>query len=236
MVRMPADFEDKHNRYYETTRQEQNRGRILAPGAQYLVHLFRGGYLGDDYKDGRGRKLLDVGCGSGFNAVTMCMLGWDVTGCEINETVVDHARKTVAEYGYDIPVDLGENERLRYEDGSFDFLLSMNVIHYAQSREAMDRTVEEYSRVLKPGGRVLVVTTTQDNWLLKNAEYLDSNRMRVRIPGDYRQNEILYVFQNQNELRNMFKPYFSQIRTGKNRTDFFTRTLKHRLLTGVKTA
>ena len=156
-------FKAKHVSYYRDERAAQNKGRICVPGMQYLVHLLRGGYLGEDLKNGRNRKLLDVGCGSGFNAVTMSMLGWDVTGCEINEDIVAHAKETCRSYGYEIPVDVGENEHLPYADATFDFLLSMNVIHYAESRQGMERSIREYARILKPGGRILLFTIAKNS-------------------------------------------------------------------------
>lgn len=229
-----SETAQKHNGYYRDVRVAQNKGRISVPGFQYLVHLLRGGYLGDDYKDGRGRKLLDVGCGSGFNAVTMAMMGWDVTGCEISPDIVRHARGSMAEYGYNIPVGVGTNENLPYPDAAFEFLLSMNVIHYAQSYEAIQRSVREYTRVLKQGGRLLMFTISPESWLLKNAEPVSGNMMRVKRDDDYREGELLYVFNDCQELEDEFSPWLTDILTGSNRTDFFTRTLHHWLITGIR--
>lgn len=223
-----------HEAYYKGFRREQNQGRIAAPGMQQLVHLFRGGYLGDDYRDGRGRKLLDVGCGSGFNSVTMAMLGWDVCGCEISPEIAAHARESMAGYGFDIPVEVGNNETLPYADGSFDFLLSMNVIHYAQSPEAMRNSVREYGRVLKPGGRILMFTITPESWLLERAKPVSENLMQVRREDDYRTDELLFVFRDKEELEGAFADVFEDIRIGTNRTDLFTRVLHHWLLTGAR--
>lgn len=223
-----------HEAYYKGFRREQNQGRIAAPGMQQLVHLFRGGYLGEDYRDGRGRKLLDVGCGSGFNAVTMAMLGWDVCGCEISQEIVAHARESMAGYGFDIPVEVGDNEHLPYPDASFDFLLSMNVLHYARSPEAMRASVREYGRVLKPGGRILLFTITPESWLLDRAEAISENLMRIRREDDYRTDELLFIFRDKDELENAFTDVFEDVRIGTNRTDLFTRVLHHWLLTGAR--
>jgi SAM-dependent methyltransferase len=201
---------------------------------QYLIHLLRGGYLGDEYCDGQSRKLLDVGCGSGFNCVTFAMMGWDVSGCEINEEVCAHARETIAGYGYDISIDVGENENLPYDDGTFDFLFSMNVIHYVQSEEAARRTVSEYARVLKTGGRVFISTNHPDNWLVKHCEELGSHMVRITVPGDYRDRQTLFLFDSELMLEESLSPHFSQIVTGENRFDFFTRTLRHLIVTGVR--
>ncbi len=234
MVNMSEDFEHRHNEYYRATRHAQNSNRISAPGMQYLVHLLRGGYLDRGLQEGNGRKMLDVGCGSGFNSVTFAMMGWEVEACEINQEIVEHARRTIKAYGFDIHVKIGENENLPYEDGSFDFLLSMNVIHYVQGEEAVKKTIDEYARVLKKGGRILLSTNHPDNWILQGAEHVRKNVIKVNLPGDYRDGQNLFLFSSEEMLARYFSSHFGEIMTGENRFDFFTKQVRNLLLTGIK--
>ena len=234
MVRMGKEFQERHNRYYADERPGQNRGRISAPGAQYLVHLLRGGYLGDEWKDGAGRRALDVGCGSGFNAVTLAMMGWRVSATEINPEIVEHARKTAGEYGHEIDIVEGENERLPFEDGSFDLLVSFGVIHYCASAEAVDRAAREHARVLRPGGLLVLVTNHRDNWTLQGGTPLEGDMIRVHNPGDYRDGQDLFLFRDPDHLRSTFEPGFRDIRVGMNRSEFFTRQLVHYALSGFR--
>lgn len=234
MVNLPKPFVEKHNQYYENIRGAENVGRISSPGSQYIIQLLKGGYLGEEYKEGLGRKILDVGCGSGFNCVSFAMMGWHVFGCEISDHIVAHARETINNYGYNATIVVGENEKVPFPDSMFDFLLSMNVIHYVQTEIGLRKTIEEYARLLKPGGRLLISTNHPKNWLLEGCEPVDLNRVRVSLSGDYRDGEILYLFHTREELCDKFSPYFCEIMLGENRLDFFSRTLRHWILTAVK--
>ncbi len=234
MVNMPKEFEKQHSEYYASTRSSQNSGRISAPGMQYLVHLLKGGYLGNELRDGAGKKMVDVGCGSGFNSVTFAMMGWHVEACEINKDIVKHARETVLKYGFDINIKIGENEHLPYSDGMFDLLLSMNVIHYVQSEEAVKKTIQEYARVLKKGGRLILSTNHPENWLLDRHHQLNGNLIRVNFPGDYRDGQTLFLFRSRDMLHSYFSTHFEKIMVGENRFDFFTKTIRNWVLTGIK--
>lgn len=234
MVNISDRFVEKHNDYYSGVRSGQNKDRIVSPGSQYLIHLLKGGYLGGDYIQGRGRKILDVGCGSGFNCISFAMMGWQVYGCEITEAIAEHALTTIQRYGFDAEILVGENENIPFPEGMFDFLLSLNVIHYLRSEEAVQKTISEYARVLKPGGRFFLSTNHPENWILQDSEPLEGQRFRVSLPGDYRDGEILYLFNKKADLEKNFSPFFDKIMAGENRVDFFSRTLRHWILTGVK--
>jgi ubiquinone/menaquinone biosynthesis C-methylase UbiE len=55
---------------------------------------------------------------------------------------------------------LGHAERLPFPEGSFDLVMSTDVIHHIGDREAYFR---EAARVLRPGGRIVTVTDSADD-------------------------------------------------------------------------
>ncbi|KWT91553.1 class I SAM-dependent methyltransferase [Candidatus Magnetominusculus xianensis] len=219
--------------YYRGERSKQNEGRITSPGNQYLIHLIKGGYL-CDYSNCNQLKVLDVGCGSGFNLVSFAMMGWQVYGCEISEGVVDHAKTSIQQYGYHAEIKVGDNQDTHFPSNYFDLLLSMNVIHYVPSEEGIQNTIKEYARVLKKSGRVIMMTNHPDNWILRNGELVGNNLIRINNSNDYRHGEIFYVFKNRKELKEKYSHYFSDLQIGENQQEFFTRRLKHFILTGIK--
>lgn len=231
---MNPDFVARHGSYYDNIRSKENAGRISAPGNQYLVHLLRGGYLGDTWRDGQGRKALDVGCGSGYNAVTLSLLGWKASAVDITPEIVEHAKETAAPYGEPIDFRVGENESLPFDDDEFDLLISVGVIHYCPSAKAIERSVKEYARVLSSGGMLILVTNHPDNWILKGAESQGGDMVLVRQTGDYRDKQRLFLFRDLDHLTTTFEPYFCNIRTGVNRTEFFRRTLVHQVMAAEK--
>lgn len=101
--------------------------------------------------DGRWKgRLLDVGCGNGSFLATMRGLGWEVVGVE-----PDAEAAKLAQERFEIPVSLGTLEDARLPDRSFDAVTLCQVIEHLPDPFALLR---ECRRVLRPGGRVVVIT------------------------------------------------------------------------------
>ena len=106
---------------------------------------------------GRGKTLLDIGCGSGHTAIQAAKLGARVTGIDVAENLIDHARRCAREAGLDIRFDVGDAEDLPYADGSFDAVISLIGAMFAPRPE---RVVSEFARVLQPGGKLYLANWT----------------------------------------------------------------------------
>ena len=105
----------------------------------------------------RQQSLLDVGCGAGQTALPAAKRGAHVTGIDVAENLIDHARQRAREAGLDIRFDVGDAEDLPYADSSFDALISLIGAMFAPRPEHM---VRECARVLKPGGKLYMANWT----------------------------------------------------------------------------
>ncbi len=95
-------------------------------------------------------RLLDVGCGGGGVAAKATALGWTATGIDIAPRNVDSLRNM----GFDAEVvDL--NGALPFPDRSFS---CVTFIEVAEHLVRAEHTFSEISRVLIPGGKVLLTT------------------------------------------------------------------------------
>ena len=103
------------------------------------------------------KNLLDVGCGSGQTAIPAAKKGNKVTGVDIAENLIQHARKRAFEAKLSIQFDVGDAEDLPYEDSEFDVAISMFGAMFAPRPECV---VSEFSRVLKPGGQLYMANWT----------------------------------------------------------------------------
>lgn len=108
-----------------------------------------------------GERVLDVGCGPGFLACDMAEAvapDGHVVGIDVSEQMLTVARSQVAERGLSDRVDLrqGDAQALDLPDGSVDVLVSTQVYEYVAD---VDRALQEAHRVLRPGGRLLVLDT-----------------------------------------------------------------------------
>jgi SAM-dependent methyltransferase len=96
-----------------------------------------------------GGRLLDVGCGSGVFLKRMQELGWRVEGVESDPQA---ARRVACE---GIPVHVGDLAALKLKSDGFDAVTMSHLIEHVADPLALLR---ECHRILKPGGRMVVVT------------------------------------------------------------------------------
>ena len=99
-----------------------------------------------------GSRGLDAGCGAGARDVfTYWQAGFDIFGIDAVEENILEARRLHPEIGERVSVvDLRES--LAYRDSSFDFVLCNAVIQHIEPAIALETTLPELARVLRPGG------------------------------------------------------------------------------------
>jgi 2-polyprenyl-3-methyl-5-hydroxy-6-metoxy-1,4-benzoquinol methylase len=93
-------------------------------------------------------KVLDIGCGRGLLLHKLRQHGWTPMGTELNEEAAIYARERLG-----LPVTTQMVEEAGFADGEFDLVILWHVLEHVQSPRAMLR---EVSRILKPGGTLLV--------------------------------------------------------------------------------
>lgn len=103
--------------------------------------------------DLRGKTVLDIGCGSGAIAVLLAgQLGaGKVIGIDVEEPVINEARKRAAAAGLSDKIDIQivEPGPLPFEGESFDVVYSKDSIIHIPDKEAL---CQDVFRVLHPGG------------------------------------------------------------------------------------
>ena len=97
--------------------------------------------------DGRGLRLLDIGCGSGYDLIRLRRAGWSVAGVEVDPEAAARAR----EQGLDVRTGLVSDAR--FEPASFDRIVMMHVLEHLHDPAA---ALREVRRLLRPGGRALI--------------------------------------------------------------------------------
>lgn len=130
-----------------TSRMDRVLGHIMAllPGFHDNAWL---SVLG--LKSSECGKLLDVGCGNGVFLARMRKLGWDVVGVEPDGQAADIARRQ-----FGLEVFEGTLEQAGFPDRSFEAVSLSHVIEHVYDPAALLR---ECRRVLKPGGKLVIVT------------------------------------------------------------------------------
>jgi ubiquinone/menaquinone biosynthesis C-methylase UbiE len=107
-----------------------------------------------------GSAVLEVAPGPGYFCIELAKLGaYSITGLDISHTFVEIARKKAAEAGVQADFRQGNVSNLPFGDDTFDFLLCRAAFkNFGQPVRAL----QEMCRVLKPGGRGLIIDLRKD--------------------------------------------------------------------------
>jgi demethylmenaquinone methyltransferase / 2-methoxy-6-polyprenyl-1,4-benzoquinol methylase len=111
---------------------------------------------------GAGDSALDICCGTGDLALELAKKvspGGHVVGCDFSEPMLDLAREKTAERGVEgVRFEWADALELPYDGERFD---AVTVGFGARNLADLDRGLREMARVLKPGGRAVILEITQ---------------------------------------------------------------------------
>ncbi|HEV2236302.1 MAG TPA: class I SAM-dependent methyltransferase [Ktedonobacterales bacterium] len=103
-----------------------------------------------------GERVLEVGCGTGTLLGDLLAAGYDCLAVDASPQMVAAARAELRRRGQDHSgsrVSQARAQHLPYADGSFDTVISTFPTPYIADEQA----IREIARVLRPGGRLVVV-------------------------------------------------------------------------------
>ena len=107
-----------------------------------------------------GSRILEVAPGPGYLSIELAKRGqYEVTGLDISKSFVEIAKENAA--GESVCVDFrrGNASAMPFEDNAFDFVVCRAAFkNFTQPLEA----INEMFRVLKPGGRAIIIDLRRD--------------------------------------------------------------------------
>jgi ubiquinone/menaquinone biosynthesis C-methylase UbiE len=107
-----------------------------------------------------GSSVLEVAPGPGYFCIELAKLGpYSITGLDISHTFVEIARSKAAEANVRVDFQQGNASSMPFPDNTFDLLLCRAAFkNFGQPVRAL----QEMRRVLKPGGRGLIIDLRRD--------------------------------------------------------------------------
>ncbi|WP_137284738.1 class I SAM-dependent methyltransferase [Halorussus salinisoli] len=125
-----------------------------------------------------GGRVLDAGCGAGRPVAETVAREYDLVGLDLSREQVGMARERVPDGRF----VQGDMTGLPYADESFDGIVAYHSVIHVPT-EDHPTTVREFSRVLRPGGHLLM-TIGASEWEGRNDDWLDTGvEMRWSVPG-----------------------------------------------------
>jgi len=140
---------------------------ILEDSASGLLQSFCG--VGNPFSLGKirpGDRVLDIGCGAGFDLFVASLLVGEaglVCGVDLTDEMTKKAAENLAGAGLiNFEVRKVDSESIPYDDDFFDVVISNGVINLSPDKEAL---FKEVYRVLKPGGKIQFADIVLENVL-----------------------------------------------------------------------
>lgn len=106
------------------------------------------------FASARGLRVLEIGCGLGTDGAQFAAAGAEYTGVDLTDASIELARKKFDLAGLRGEFRVADAESLDFADSSFDLVYSHGVLHHTPDTAG---AVREIHRVLKPGGRAIVM-------------------------------------------------------------------------------
>ncbi|MEO7547350.1 MAG: class I SAM-dependent methyltransferase [Ramlibacter sp.] len=107
-----------------------------------------------DQIEPRPQTILDAGCGDARMVVELNKRGYQCTGFDVSDGLLDLGRKHLKDAGLpETLISTGDIYKIPAADKSVDVVMSLGVMENLDDHEAI---FKEFHRILRPGGRILV--------------------------------------------------------------------------------
>ena len=143
-----ADAPPGSRRFYELVEEHRYSKEWHIPGAA-------------GFSETKNLRVLEIGCGLGTDGAQFAKAGADYTGVDLTDAAVELAQKRFELFGLPGAFRTADAERLDFPDDSFDIVYSHGVLHHTPDTAG---AVKEVHRVLKPGGRAVVMLYHRDSY------------------------------------------------------------------------
>jgi ubiquinone/menaquinone biosynthesis C-methylase UbiE len=96
------------------------------------------------------KKILNLGCGLGEEAVYLALSGANVTAIDISQEMLNITKQLATRYGVKKKITYYKMsaEDLQFTNNTFDAVVGCNILHHIH----IEKTIKEIKRVLKPHG------------------------------------------------------------------------------------
>lgn len=199
------------NREQWTKLHQNKRYRPKYPSETVVQFVFR------NFDRNGETKILDLGCGAGRHVFFMGREGIVPYGIDYSEAGIQFTKESMNEYGmsnYAENMRVGSLTQLPYKDNFFEGVICYGVLYYLNTEE-IHKAVDEMKRVLKPGGKILLVVRTTEDYRFDDRQLIDGESNTIIISEENAnrcansENGMLMHFFEEEELRHLFSDFIT---------------------------
>jgi len=128
----------------------------------------------------RGGRVLDVGCGWGYNLFLLRGLGFDPVGIDIVQNDFPAARRVAEANGVRLYLVGADVSLLPFASGSFDAITSVETLEHV-FRDDRRRAFDEMARVLAAGGVLSLSTPNHGSFVERGKRFIARNPVLKRF-------------------------------------------------------
>ena len=154
----------------------------------YLLEIYRNFKLIFGKFAKNKKKILDIGCGSGYFSLELARDGFDVTGVDISKKCIEIAEKTARGEQSNLKGNLSymvaDHNDLKFEE-KFDIIMSSGFLHHLSD---LNKFTKNANNFLKKKGILVWHEPQHKDWKLQDAAIVSSLRLVLSNLGYWFEN------------------------------------------------
>jgi len=145
-------------------------------------------------------KIIDIGCGNCRNLLEFAKKGFDCYGVDFSSEMLKQAAIFAKKNNFKVKLNLSKAQKLPFKDNSFDYALSIAVLHHLNKNDQI-MALQEIKRILKNNGKAIITVWNKWQWkfLFKKKELMIPWHIKEKVYWRY------YYMLNYFEMKNMLK-------------------------------
>lgn len=195
---------DKKSKELWENLHKESRFRPKYPSEVVVQYVFR------NFARDNKTKVLDLGCGAGRHCYFMSKENLDVYGVDISLDGVEYTKTLLDQNDLKGNIKIGSTDDIPFEDNMFDGLISYGVLYYCSIQEIKE-SVKEIYRVLKKGGKALIIVRSTEDYRYGDGVQIEENTFLIseddESKGAFNENGMKMHFFTRNELINLFDEF-----------------------------
>lgn len=150
----------KHQKNYFSGEVDTIQKYELHPWQKSYIKRIKKDFLD---KDTKGKKLIDIGSGSGYVSIEMAKTGMDVIACDITEKYLEFIDKYKKLFSLEnLKLINCSADKIPIKSNSVDYVVASAILeHLVFEKEA----IKEWKRILKPGGKIFLAVPIKYRYL-----------------------------------------------------------------------